>query len=92
VGGGGGERTKERAEGGRRRGPTKALQVRSEEFWGKEVWRVGGGAGGWRSVGLKEVCGGERTRERERAEGGRRRGQTKALQLMSELRGVRFKK
>ena len=41
--GGGAERTRKRAEGGRRRGQTKALQVRSEvrmeEVWGvEEVW------------------------------------------------------
>jgi hypothetical protein len=54
VGGGGGEHTKERAEGCRRRGQTKALQVRSEKLWGN-----GGGERGVEKVrGVEEVWGG----------------------------------
>ena len=54
MGGGGGggrgraahKRERERAEGGRKRGHTKALQVRSEELWGD---------GGGFEEGLEEV-------------------------------------
>jgi hypothetical protein len=63
VEGGGGERTKKRAEGGRRRGQTHALQVRIEELWGSK-----GGVEGWRRCKVEEgVVGG-------RVDGGGGRG------------------